>query len=118
MSQHLGPCLVLTVPNFILPGRSAFTWNLASASGWPKLLGCLKEEPSPLQGVEQSLIERPDITVVATHSRLPAVTSGLSTLVGPAFGELSGELLAGLAALECLHMRQCLPIAAKERSCG
>lgn len=80
--------------------------------------GCLKEEPSPLQGVDQSLIERPDITVVATHSRLPAVTSGLSTLVGPAFGELSGELLAGLAALECLHMRQCLPIAAKERSCG
>ena len=47
----------------------------------PKLLGRLKEEPSPLQ---DSLIERPDMAVVATHSRLPAVTSGLSTLVGPA----------------------------------
>jgi len=44
------------------------------------------------------------MAVVATHPRLPAVTSGLSTLVGPAFGELSGELAADLAPLECLAM--------------
>ncbi len=37
-------------------------------------LGWLKEEPSPLQDIEHLFIEMPDKTVIATHSRLSAVT--------------------------------------------